>query len=302
MTQKNRNLYQRIAAVMQAVKYIRKDARVSAGRETYMAVSHDAVIAKLRGPMLDAGIVSTITQKGPGIIFEGQTRGGSAKIRFQAVYEIAYVNIDDPQDRLVIDMEAHAEDMGDKAPGKAASYAVKTAHLKTFSLESGDQEEQREEYAPVAPAQPVKVIDMTETYTKASEFLGMEYAEILDHARDAIAASTGGEIPGDVTKLSEPLAVIARITLREMGKAMQPDRKAESVADKRRRHINAKIGELKLEREMVKKGLKALFGIDSTSQCAALTDGEWKNVIDDLPGVAAAGEAAAAEEVEKTAD
>lgn len=246
-----KNLYQRIAAVMGQIQYIKKDTRVTAGRESYTAVSHDAVIKKLRGPMLDAGIVATVTQNGESAIFEGQTRSGTTKIRFQARFTVSYVNIDDPSDRLDIDMEAHAEDMGDKAPGKAASYAVKTAHLKTFSLETGDDDEQRQEVAPVmTAAEPVKLIDMKETYSKAAGALDWTDAEIVDEVEKAIAAKHHGEIPATVATLSEPLAIIARTHLR------------------------------------------ALFKAAKAKEDESNTD---ENVIDDLAGVAAAGE-----EVEKS--
>lgn len=143
-------------------------------------------------------------------------------------------------------------------------------------------------------------IDMADIYKKAAEALNWEETEIVDEVKKAIAAKHDGEIPSTVSTLSEPLAVIARDHLRSLfkaAKAKEDESNAdESVADKRRKHINAKIGNLGLNREIVKKGLKQLFGIDSTAQCGALTDGEWQNVIDDLPGVAAAGK-----EVEKTA-
>lgn len=306
-----KNLYQRIADVMQSVKYVRKDSTVRSGMETYKAVSHDAVIGALRAPMLQAGIVSTVTQKGQAQIFEGQTRKGTAKIRFQAIYEISYINIDQPDDRLVVEMEAHAEDMGDKAPGKACSYAVKTAHLKTFSLETGDDDEQRQPTGTeMQQAAPVQVIDMRETYSKAGDFLGLDPDEIEVIARNAIAErSTGGEIPPTVIALAEPLAVLVRAKLRELGKkkaaekplagpAVEDDKPAadsdaspemKAKNDQRRKAINARIGELDLDREAVKHGLKALFGIDSTGKCGALDDDEWRRVMEDLPGIVEAG-------------
>jgi hypothetical protein len=308
-----KNLYQRIAAVMARVEYIKKDSKVTAGRESYTAVSHDAVIAKLRGPMLDAGIVSTVTQKGDSVIFEGQTRAGTAKIRFQALFTVSYVNIDDPSDRLDINIEAHAEDMGDKAPGKAASYAVKTAHLKTFSLATGDDDEQRQDAGPAMhTAAPIKKIDMEETYTKAAAALDWKDSEIKDEVRNAIAAKYDGEIPATVAVLSEPLALIARAHLRDLFKAKKeqesanyaedaaeekpktPEQESEASA-RRRKQINAEITKQKVDREEVKAGLGKLFGIPSTSGLGALTDGEWSSVIADLQTVIDAGKEDAAD-------
>ena len=61
------------------------------------------------------------------------------------MYNIHFVNIDDPADRLTVSINAHAADNGDKAPGKCASYATKTAILKALSLETGENDESREE-------------------------------------------------------------------------------------------------------------------------------------------------------------
>lgn len=69
-----------------------------------------------------------------------------------------------------------------------------------------------------------------------------------------------------------------------------PNRTATDISDQRRKAINAKIGELGLDRERVKAGMKVLFGVESTGDCDKLTGDEWKRVMDDLPGVAKAGE------------
>jgi len=151
MTQaKQPNIYQRIHAVMQEVGYVQKDATVEAGGgRSYKGVSHDAVVAALRPAMVKHGIVLHVTQIEEKAV-EGQTARGYPKIRYEAWYEIALVNIDSPDDRAVYRMHAHAEDGGDKAPGKSVSYAVKTVLLKAFDLETGENDESR--YLPDEPA------------------------------------------------------------------------------------------------------------------------------------------------------
>ena len=138
MSDKPRNLHQRIIAVMQQVKYVRKDVTVNAGAGgKYPGVSHDAVASILHGALADNGIVMRVTQDSSQTL-EGQTKSGSPKIRYSGWYEVALINADDPQDRETYRVEAHAEDSGDKAPGKALSYAVKMILLKAFVLETGD--------------------------------------------------------------------------------------------------------------------------------------------------------------------
>ena len=139
------NLFQRINAVRQAIKYVQKDKAVSTGKGSYMAVTHDMVTAMVREHMIAQGIVcfpslvtSTVIQPPP---VPGSER--APQLRYEATYDFTFVNIDDPSDRLIIRIEAHANDSGDKAPGKALSYGKKYAALKLFEIETGEDEESR---------------------------------------------------------------------------------------------------------------------------------------------------------------
>lgn len=137
-------IYQRINAVRAAVHHVAKDSQVKTGGEgEYMAVTHDAVTGALRDAMVEHGIVCVPTLDRSSVKDAGATRRGTPIIRYEAVYSVAFVNVDDAHDRVVMSVEAHAQDMGDKAPGKALSYATKSAMLKVFSLQTGADEEQR---------------------------------------------------------------------------------------------------------------------------------------------------------------
>lgn len=151
------NIYQRLQAVMRKVSYIRKDATVSGGGGGYMAVTHDMVTAVVRPHFVEAGII-TVPRLVSGAVVDTtrQTKGGSPIIRYEGMYEVAFVNADDPTDAVVIPVSAHAEDQGDKAPGKALSYATKYAILKVLLLESGENDEgriQAEEPEPLSEAE-----------------------------------------------------------------------------------------------------------------------------------------------------
>lgn len=135
------NIYQRLNKVREAVAYLQKDKEV-AGR--YMAVTHDAVTAAVRKPFIEHGImvvpylVSSVMQKS-----ETLTAKGLPIWRYEARYCINFVNVDMPEDRVEVTLDAHALDEGDKAPGKATSYATKYAMLKLLSIETGEGEEER---------------------------------------------------------------------------------------------------------------------------------------------------------------
>lgn len=171
---KLKNLCQRILAVMAEVGYVKKDATVSAGGGSYKAVTHDAVARLLRGPMQTHGISMHATQS-DSTTTEGQTRSGSPKLRYTSWYDVSLINADDPADRQTWRVEAHAEDSGDKAPGKSFSYAVKMVLLKAFMLETGDNDESRyqpEEAMFITQDQAVEIRDLIdETGSDAAKFL-----------------------------------------------------------------------------------------------------------------------------------
>ena len=137
------NIYQRLNAVRDAVKYLQKDKAV----QGYKAITHDAVTAACREHLIKHGVMIVPDQVSSIVTDVGQTQGGATIIRYEARYNIRFVNIDNPDDCVSMQIEAHANDHGDKAPGKALSYAVKYAMLKLLSIETGENEESRVEIA-----------------------------------------------------------------------------------------------------------------------------------------------------------
>jgi len=141
------NIYQRVNAVMKKVVYVQKDVSVT-GAGSYKAVSHDMVLAVLRPAMLENGIVTRV-QLVEGTVIEFRDLEKDRKMHlYQASYRVDFVNMDNPEDFLSTIFPAHASDTLDKGPGKATSMAVKYAMLKTFGLETGENEEARFYEAP----------------------------------------------------------------------------------------------------------------------------------------------------------
>lgn len=138
------NLMQRINEVRKLIRYVQKDKSVSTGKGSYLAVTHDMVTAMVRPHMITHGIVcfpslvDAVTVQPP-----PKSDGTEKQLRYEAIYDFTFANMDDPADRLVIRIQSHANDGGDKAPGKAISYAKKYALLKLFEIESGEDEESR---------------------------------------------------------------------------------------------------------------------------------------------------------------
>ena len=134
------NIYQRINAVRKAIGYIQKDKSVSTGGGSYKAVTHDAVTGMIRQHLIEQGIVIVPSQT-TGVFHQKEPE---AKQRlYEASYVVRFVNEEKPDDFIEVNVFSHALDNGDKAPGKAISYATKYAMLKLFSIETGDDEESR---------------------------------------------------------------------------------------------------------------------------------------------------------------
>lgn len=139
------NIYQRINKVREAVGFVLKDKSVSTGGGAYKAVTHDQVTGVLRAAMIEHGIIcvpnlETSVMNTPMINVDGTQ---AKQARYDATYVVDFINVDAPEDRFSVRLEAHAMDNADKAPGKALSYAMKYAQLKVFMLETGENEEGR---------------------------------------------------------------------------------------------------------------------------------------------------------------
>lgn len=124
-----KNIYQRILAVMKDVAYIQKGDKKVNGQ--YSFVTHDEVSRVLHPKLVEHGIVVI-----PSVIQWKQDGN-----RTEADVEVSFVNSDNPDDRVTVRALGFGIDPQDKGPGKAVSYATKYAMLKTFVLETGDDPE-----------------------------------------------------------------------------------------------------------------------------------------------------------------
>jgi hypothetical protein len=142
MAESQLNLFQRINEVRKKIDYVKKEKAV----ETYKAVTHDQITALVRDHLVSFGIVIIPNLISSTSVLTGTATGkGTPYIRVEAIYEFTFVNIDDSNDTFKTSVAAHAIDHGDKAPGKALSYAKKAVVLKVFEIETGEDDESRYE-------------------------------------------------------------------------------------------------------------------------------------------------------------
>lgn len=138
------NIYQRINEVRKKVEYVQKQKSVSTGGGSYKAITHDEITGIIRAHLVEFGIVFVPSLKASSVAQTTNKDGTTSNvIRYSATYEFKVVNVDKPDDCFLMEVEAHANDNQDKAPGKALSYAKKYAALKLFEIETGEDEESR---------------------------------------------------------------------------------------------------------------------------------------------------------------
>lgn len=133
----DKNIYQRINAVMSKCDYLqKKQAQQGKG------IKYDEVMAMIRQLLIDEGVVMVIRQ----VEMESLPLVEGTKQRvYQGKYEMDLVNMDDPTQVVTHSSYAHGMDGGDKGPGKAHTYAVKQMLVKGFGIETGEDEESRAE-------------------------------------------------------------------------------------------------------------------------------------------------------------
>ena len=157
------NICQRINAIRVEVPYLVKTKKV----ESYKAITHDEVTAWVRPHLIKHGVIVCQRQiEGQTFPTGKQTKNGSPIVRYDAVYEFKWVNMDEPADNIVTIFSASAEDYNDKAPGKCASYAAKTNMLKTLNIETGEDDESRLEGIPesISDEQVINLREICESF------------------------------------------------------------------------------------------------------------------------------------------
>lgn len=173
------NLLQRISAVQADVTRVRKGAEVDG---KYTAVRHDDVTDMLRPLMVKHGIVSTMNLIKSDVIDLGFGWGKSPRhvTQMRALFVVKYFNVDDREDYVEVIVEAHADEVGDKAPGKVASYAQKYADLKTFRVPTGEDEEERLDESKITVLEPTLTeSQLLELQNQADDLFGEEKSEAV---------------------------------------------------------------------------------------------------------------------------
>jgi hypothetical protein len=171
-TTKKPTIYERIHAVMKDLKYIQKGEKKVNGQ--YSFAGHDKVTSEVRKHLVTHGIVVV-----PSVTSHSQDGN-----RTVVDIETAFINVDNPDDKVVINFFGYGVDNQDKGPGKAFSYAKKYAFLQLFCLETGDDPEKDlidYDEGAIDSKQAAQIDEwMDQTGTKLDDFLQVMKIKLVD--------------------------------------------------------------------------------------------------------------------------
>lgn len=171
------NIYEKMSLITTEIGVVEKNLEVPTGaKKSYKAVSERDVLdavkpieAKYRvysypvsRQIIDKDILVKETE------YNGQvTRTNTLFMRIETGYR--FVNMDNPAEYIEITTYGDGIDTGDKATGKAMTYADKYALMKGYKLSTGDDPDKDaspasayEAYEPYVPKASAKQVDMLE--------------------------------------------------------------------------------------------------------------------------------------------
>ena len=125
--EKQKTLYQKIAAVMKKVDYLQKDGKVEFKSTKYKAISEEKVTMAVRKAMVEEGLVILPIE-------QVHSREGTLSI-VNTKYKI--VDIDTGEHEIIVSSGTGA-DTQDKGVGKAMTYSYKYLLLRTFAIPTGE--------------------------------------------------------------------------------------------------------------------------------------------------------------------
>jgi hypothetical protein len=173
------NLWQRLHAITNEIETVAKNLNVgTGGNNSYKGVAEADVLRAIKPLEFKYGVYSypasrTIHHQE---VFRWEEKYGTKinqKKQFVMRTEVTYrfVNIDKPEEFLEVTSYGDGIDSGDKAPGKAQTYADKFAILKAYKMVTGEDPESRHSDDIVVPPNTI-VLD------KIKELLGNDVPRI----------------------------------------------------------------------------------------------------------------------------
>lgn len=131
------NLYEKMQAITAEISTVAKNLKIESGKQKYKAVSEADVLAAVK-PLEEKYKVYSYPCARQ-VVDSGEYTSKDSKrlfMRLETVYR--FVDCENPADYLDITTYGDGLDSGDKAPGKAMTYADKYALLKAYKIQTGE--------------------------------------------------------------------------------------------------------------------------------------------------------------------
>ena len=146
------NIYQRLLKITEELKTVEKNLNVQvSSKNSYKAVSERDVLDAVKPLEAKYGVYSyaydrKIIENGELTSTKKDFQTGEVReqkqlyMRLEVTYR--FVNVDNPQEYIEIKTYGDGIDTGDKATGKAMTYADKYALLKAYKISTGEDPDQ----------------------------------------------------------------------------------------------------------------------------------------------------------------
>ena len=194
------NIYQKMDLVRVDVGIVSKNIKINAGGYSgYQAVSETDVIKAVNEAEHKHGLISF--QEKLEIIeqekIEKEGKGISYRIRVRSIVKV--INIDNPSEFIYFEGLGDGLDYGDKACGKANTYAMKYALLRGYKIPTGEDpdyfaspepmatEEQVNEYIKLIGADNVQVACKKFGIESLYDFTAEQLSERIRRSKEKIA-------------------------------------------------------------------------------------------------------------------
>lgn len=122
------NLYEKMQAIMDDVKYLAKDDQVAFGNTKYKALSEEKVTSIMRAQMVKHKL----------LVFPVEMTASRAGQISHVDVRYRIVNVEAPEEFIEVVSCGDGADSQDKGAGKAMTYAYKYMWLRTFGIPTGE--------------------------------------------------------------------------------------------------------------------------------------------------------------------
>ena len=186
---KEMNIYERMQKITEEMGVVQKNLSIQAGSSKYNAVSERDILDNVK-PLeakyriysypLDRQILQTDTLTKEAEYKGKITKTNSLFMRIETIYR--FVNIDLPEQYIDIKSYADGIDTGDKAAGKAMTYADKYALMKGYKISTGDDpdKEASPENGYQEDAQQIKYASEKQVEILSSIYIGDNLTKLLE--------------------------------------------------------------------------------------------------------------------------